>query len=81
MSNKNSGAAFTALQNSNISEVAGHVDQLGSLILTDVTPASATNSYCVITLTSGALQFKYYNTASSTLSSGAFFTTISAAPM
>ena len=79
--NMNSGADYSAKENSNIAKVAGHVTAAGSLIVTDSTAASAANSYCVITLTSGALQFKYYNTASSTLSSGTFYTTISAAAL
>lgn len=77
--NYSGGTAYTANENDNISKIAGHVKADGSLIITDITPASASNSYAEIYLESGQLKFKYYDTNSTTLSGGTDYTDLSGA--
>lgn len=77
--NFSGGTAYTAQENSNISKIAQHVTATGGVLITDVTTASANNSYAVMYLESGALKWKYYDTASTTLSGGSDWTSLSAA--
>lgn len=77
--NYSGGETYYASADSNISQLAQQVEPDGSIRVTDITPASASNSYAVMYLESGALKFKYYDTASITLSSGSDFTSLSAA--
>ena len=72
-----SNAILTADSNDNITKIAEHVTATGGLLVTDTATGSADNSFAEMYLNAGQLFFKYTDTASTTLSGGSDFTSLS----